>query len=86
MIPARRVKYRLCPVGMKKPRFCDDAIEELLSSSFFYAGKLKSRLYSPQQGPVCIIKLPTPDLETLISLIYLSAKHRCTERYIPDLN
>ena len=48
-------------------------------SGFFHAGMVKSRLYSPLQGQVWIIKVPPPDLVTQIrtSLRYLSAKHHC---------
>ena len=45
----------------------------------FHASMVKSRLYSPLQGTVWIIKVPPPDLVTQIrtSLRYLSLKHRC---------
>ena len=48
-------------------------------SGLFHAGMVKSRLYSPLQVTVWIIKVPPPDLVTLIStsLRYLSLKQSC---------
>ena len=52
LAPASRVKYRLYPACMKKPRLCNDAIKESAKSFYSQSLTVRSWLYTP-----CILHL-----------------------------